>query len=51
MTDHDPFLGLFVYIFVAMIGGYAVSAIWSLAFVPATAGCLFLLSLAQSIKS
>ena len=51
MDNHDPWPTLFASIVVAMIGGYSVSALWSVAFVPAVAGCLFLLTLAQSIKS
>jgi uncharacterized membrane protein YeaQ/YmgE (transglycosylase-associated protein family) len=51
MDNSDAWGTLFASIVVAMIGGYAVSALWGMAFVPATAGCLFLLTLAQSIKS
>lgn len=37
-------------IVIAMIGGFAAAELWDVAFWPATAGCLFLLSLAQSTR-
>jgi hypothetical protein len=34
----------------AMIGGYAAAEIWGLAFLPSSAGCLFLLALVQNFR-
>lgn len=38
-------------IVIAMLGGYAAAGMWEAPFWPASAGSLFLLSLAQSIRS
>lgn len=42
------FTHLLACIVIAMLGGFAASELWGMDFVPATAGCLFLLSLAQA---
>ena len=46
----DAFTHLLACIVIAMVGGFAASELWSMDFVPATAGCLFLLSLAQATR-